>query len=237
MLEFRETNRDGLRPATAMRSPATLALIVLTIAVFILQNLADALNLSVYPDFALSVEGLRHGWAWQLLTFQFLHLPLVAGGAFQLLANLFVIYVFGQIVERAVGRAGVVKLYLLAGTAGGLLQMVGGLLAPERFGVAMVGASAGAFGLMAAVATMHPHRRLHLFFLPVPVRADLLLTLGVAVTLAGLFLPSGHVAHCAHLGGILTGFLFARRHLRRNRVPAAFRLAAKCSVDFRPGPD
>jgi membrane associated rhomboid family serine protease len=230
MLEVMQARRDGARAAT-------LALIAITIAVFVLQNLADAVNLSAYPDFALSIEGLRHGRVWQLLTFQFLHLPLIAGGAFQLLANLFVIYVFGGMVERAVGRAGVVKLYLLSGTVGGLLQMAGGLLAPERFGVAVVGASAGAFGLMAAVATMYPQRRLHLFFLPVPVRADLLLTLAVVVTLAGLFLPSGHVAHCAHLGGILTGFLFARRQLRRNRAPAIFRLAAKCSLDFKPMAD
>jgi membrane associated rhomboid family serine protease len=226
MLEVVKVRRDGAQPAT-------LALIVITTAVFILQNLADAVNWSAYPDFALSIEGLRHGRVWQLLTFQFLHLPLIAGGAFQLLANLFVIHVFGGAVEKALGRARVIRLYLLSGTLGGLLQMAGGLLAPERFGVAVVGASAGAFGLMAAFATMHPRRCLHLFFLPVPVRADLLLTLAVAVTLAGLFLPSGHVAHCAHLGGILTGFLFARRHSRRDHAPAAFRLAAKCSLDLK----
>ncbi len=235
MLEVLDSRHDGVRPAT--RPTATLALIAITTAMFVLQNLADGLNLPVYPDFALSVEGLRHGRLWQLLTFQFLHLPLVSGGAFQLLGNLFVIYVFGRMLERAAGGAGVVKLYLLSGSVGGILQMAGGLLAPERFGVAMVGASAGAFGLMAAVATMHPRRRLHLFFLPVPVRADWLLALAIAATLAGLFLPSGHVAHCAHLGGILTGYLFARRWLRQDRAPAAFRLAAKCSLDFKPMAD
>ena len=217
---------------------ATLALILVTTAVFVLQNLADGLNqFAVYPDFALSLDGLRHGRAWQLLTFQFLHLPLMNGGAFHLLGNLYVIYLFGGIIEKTIGRGALVKLYLLSGTAGGLLQMTGGLLAPERFGVAVVGASAGAFGLMAAVATMQPRLRVHLFFLPVPVRADLLLTLGVTVTVAGLFLPSGHVAHCAHLGGILTGFLFARRQMRRNHAPAVFRAAAKCSLEIKPMAD
>ncbi|HXC98196.1 MAG TPA: rhomboid family intramembrane serine protease, partial [Verrucomicrobiae bacterium] len=157
---------------------ATLTLIVVTTTVFVLQNLADSLNrFAVYPDFALSLDGLRHGRAWQLLTFQFLHLPLMNGGAFHLLGNLYVLYLFGSIIEKAVGRLALVKLYLLSGTAGGLLQMAGALLAPEQFGVAVVGASAGAFGLAAAVATMQPRLRLHLFFLPMPVRADLLLTL------------------------------------------------------------
>jgi membrane associated rhomboid family serine protease len=225
-------------PRAAVRPSATLALIVITAAVFVLQNLADGLNLTaIYPDFALSVDGLRHGRVWQLLTFQFLHLPLIEGGVFQLLGNLFAIYLFGGLLEKTIGRAALLKLYLLSGTMGGLLQMTGGMLAPERFGVAVVGASAGAFGLLAALATLHPRQRLHLFFLPVPVRADLLLTLGVVATLAGLFMPSGHVAHCAHLGGILTGFLFARGWSRSHRAPAIFRLAAKCSLEFRPVAD
>jgi membrane associated rhomboid family serine protease len=214
---------------------ATLALILVTTTVFILQNLADSLNqFAVYPDFALSLNGLHHGRVWQLLTFQFLHLPLVDGGAFHLLGNLYVIYLFGGALEKTLGKVALVKLYLLSGTVGGLLQMTGGMLAPEQFGVAVVGASAGAFGLVAAVAMMQPRLRLHLFFLPMPIRADLLLTLGVTVTVAGLFLPSGHVAHCAHLGGILTGFLFARRQLRRNGAPAIFRSAAKCSLEIKP---
>lgn len=224
--------RTGVLPS------ATLALIGITITVFVLQNLAEGLNQpAIYPDFALSLDGLRHGRVWQLLTFQFLHLPLAEGGAFHLLGNLFVIYVFGSGLEKNIGRAALVKLYLLAGTAGGLLQMAGGLLAPERFGVAVVGASAGAFGLVAAVATMTPQRRLHFFFVPAPVRADLLLTLGVTATLAGLFLPTGHVAYCAHLGGILTGFFFARRQLRQSVATPAFRLAAKCSLEIKPMAD
>jgi membrane associated rhomboid family serine protease len=231
-----QERRFGARPGA--RPSATLTLIVITAAVFVLQNLADGLNLpAIYPDFALSLDGLRHGRVWQLLTFQFLHLPLTAGGALHLLGNLYAIYVLGGVLEKNIGRVALLKLYLLSGTLGGLLQMTGGLLAPEQFGVAVVGASAGAFGLLAAVATLHPHQRLHLFFLPVPVRADLLLTVGVVATLAGLLLPSGHVAHCAHLGGILTGFLFARGWVRHNRTPAIFRLAAKCSLEIRPMAD
>jgi membrane associated rhomboid family serine protease len=229
---------DQSRPTgarTGAYPSATLALVLVTTAVFVLQNLADSLNqFAVYPDFALSLEGLRHGRVWQLLTFQFLHLPLMDGGIFHLLGNLYIIYLFGSVVEKTIGNAGLLKLYLLSGTVGGLLQMTGGMLAPERFGVAVVGASAGAFGLVAAVATMQPRLRLHLFFLPMPVRADLLLTLGVTVTVAGLFLPTEHVAHCAHLGGILTGFLFARRELRRNTAPSFLRAAAKCSLEIKP---
>ena len=224
--------RTGAHPS------ATLALILVTTTVFVLQNFADSVSqFAIFQDFALSLDGLRHGRVWQLLTFQFLHLPLIDGGIFHLLGNLYMIYLFGGIIEKAIGRVALIKLYLLSGTAGGLLQMTGGMLTPERFGVAVVGASAGAFGLLAAVATMQPHLRLHLFFLPMPVRTDLLLTLGITATVAGLFLPSGHVAHCAHLGGILTGFLFARRQMHRNNAPVIFRSAAKCSLEIKPMAD
>jgi membrane associated rhomboid family serine protease len=97
-----------------------------------------------------------------------------------------------------------------------------------------VGASAGAFGLIAAYGTLFPREQLRPFFLPVAVRADVVLALGVTITVAGLFLPSGHVAHCAHLGGILTGFLFARQVMRRHPAPA---VEAKSSLNTLPAPD
>lgn len=236
MQEVLDYRRGVARPT--VRPSATLALVVLTVAAFVLQNLAEALNFSaLYPEFALSVDGLRHGHVWQLITFQFLHLPLIEGGALHFLGNLFVIYVFGRVAEGVMGRWGVLKLFLLGGTVGGLLQMAGGLLAPQQFGSTVVGASAGAMSLLAAVATLQPRRKLHLFFLPIPVRADVLLALAVVVTVTGLFLPSGHVAHCAHLGGLLTGFMLARRHLRRNRTPAVYQLPAKCSLEMKPVAD
>ncbi len=214
----------------------TLALVSLTTAAFIFQNLVSALNLfPIYHDFALSVDGLKHGCLWQLVTFQFLHLQLVDGGIFHLLGNLFMIYVFGNPVERALGSARFLGLYLLSGTVGGLLQIAAGCLAPQQFGSAMVGASAGACGLLAAHATLSPRRVLHLFFLPFTIRADLLLALAVTGTLAGLFLPSAHVAHCAHLGGIFTGFMLARRSLRQNclqRVRAKSPLKSSVGTDY-----
>jgi membrane associated rhomboid family serine protease len=200
----------------------SLGLIVINVAVFVAQDLLSRGDPdSIYRSFALSVAGLKQGHLWQLLTFQFLHLPLAEGGIFHLLGNLFIIHVFGPPVERAIGHARLLALYLLGGTCGGLLQMAGGLLAPDHFGVAMVGASAGGFALIAAFAVLFPHRRLHLFFLPVAVRADVLFSLSVGVTLAGLFWPSGHVAHCAHLGGIMAGFIFMRRLVGKLRIVEA----------------
>jgi membrane associated rhomboid family serine protease len=204
-------------------------------AAFVFQNVVSALGLfPLYHDFALSVDGLKHGRVWQLVTFQFLHLQLVDGGIFHLLGNLFMIYVFGRPVESALGPVRFLALYLLSGTLGGLLQITAGCLAPLQFGSAVVGASAGACGLLAAHATLSPRRLLHLFFLPFAIRADLLLALAATGTVAGLFLPSTHVAHCAHLGGIFTGFVLAHRTLPAHGLQPAL---AKSPLNSRPGAD
>lgn len=221
-----------------LRAPVTLALIVLNAGVFLAQNVVSyAEPGAVYRLFALSADGLTHGWFWQLLTFQFLHLPVENGGIFHLLGNLFIIHVFGRSVEEAVGGKRFLTLYLLSGTIGGLLQMAGGYFAPGQFGLAVAGASAGAVGLVAAFATLYPKRPVHFFFLPLRARADVLFSVLVVATLAGLFLPSGHVAHCAHLGGILTGFILARQpncrrpELALNLVSTGSRIRANPSSD------
>ena len=137
-----------------------------------------------------------------------------------MLGSLFALQLFGPPVEKTIGRVSFIKLYILSGSLGGLLQMLGGFFSRAHFGEAVVGASAGAFGLLAALATLYPERKLHLFFLPLVIRADVLLMLSVVGTLTFLFLPSNHVAHCAHLGGIFAGYMFARRFTRNSLRPA-----------------
>src|SRR5579863_3756655 len=107
------------RPTGHRAGTFTMALLAVNVAVFIFQNAAEQLNLfPVYGQFALSLNGLKSGHLWQLLTFQFLHLRLINGGVFHLLGNLFLIHVFGSAVEQALGGRKFLGLYLLSGTAG-----------------------------------------------------------------------------------------------------------------------
>jgi membrane associated rhomboid family serine protease len=224
MLDDRDQTRR--RPQHELQWSMTVLIIAVNVAVYILQNIFDRpANAAINNAFSLSVSGLKHGHLWQLITFQFMHAPIVRGGILHLLGNCFTIYLFGPGVEKALGRLGFLKLYLLSGAVGGLLQMTVGILWPEHFGQSIIGASAGALGLLAAFATYFPSRLVHIFFLPFPVRADILLAAGVIGALIGLFVPSGHVAHCAHLGGILWGFIFARRTNRVDHPAPLFRNA------------
>jgi membrane associated rhomboid family serine protease len=153
---------------------------------------------------ALSLEGVKHGFLWQFLTYQFLH-----GGLPHLVLNSLALYFFGRPLEEMLSKRAFLKLYLLSGLAGGIVQVSLGLISPQ-FGLPMVGASAGICGLIAAFALLNPESTIYIgFFLP--IRAKYFLPLMIALSLV-LLLTSrdGHVAHAAHLGGTLFGAAYIR---------------------------
>jgi rhomboid family protein len=207
MLEDRDYMRqpDYYRPQLSF----TVALIVVNTAVFLAELIA--FNNPRGADFidnylALSLEGLGHGYIWQLLTYQFLH-----GGWLHLIFNMLTIFFFGRPVEMAIGRGRFLGLFLTGGVVGGLCQMAAALVWPGYFGGAVVGASAGACGLVAAFAVMNWWERftLLIYFIPVTMRGRTLLWGSIGVAVLWIFLnPHSHIANIAHLGGILTGALF-----------------------------
>jgi membrane associated rhomboid family serine protease len=206
MLEDRYYMR---RPAFQFRWSATVVLLIVNVVAFIAQKAAEQFsNIPVYDWFALSVEGLRRGFAWQLVTYQLMH-----GGLLHLLLNCWAIYIFGREVETTLGRNSFLTLYFSSGIIGGLFQALAGVLLHGAFALPVVGASAGAFGLVAAFATLYPERPLMLllfFIIPVNMRAKFLLLFCGLLTVLGLVFPVDNIAHAAHLGGMLTGIGFVR---------------------------
>lgn len=206
MLEDRYYMR---RPAFRGPWSATMALLVVNVVAFIIQSAVERFTTFRINDwFALSVDGLRHGFAWQLLTYQLMH-----GGWLHLLLNCWAIYVFGREVEETLGRISFLTLYFTSGVIGGLFQSLAGVLLGGAFAVPVVGASAGAFGLIAAFAVLYPERPLMMllfFIIPVSMRAKFLLLFSGLLTLFGIVFPMDNIAHAAHLGGMLTGIVFVR---------------------------
>jgi membrane associated rhomboid family serine protease len=208
MLEDRQYMR---RPSFGHRRSATIALIVLNILLFIAQNILENRWPQLHAYLALSVDGLRHGYLWQLLSFQFLHSTIG-----HLLFNCFAIFMFGRSVEEAVGQKPFLALYFCSGVIGGLFQSLSNIIFGQAASV--VGASAGAFGLTAAYAVLFPDSViLLLFILPVPARFFLIIGaiiagLGITPATEHLVVPltGPNVAHAAHLGGLITGILFVR---------------------------
>jgi membrane associated rhomboid family serine protease len=193
------------------RRSVTVTLLAVNVAAFIVQMALE--NFSSFPVdryCALSLDGLKHGYVWQLLTYQFMH-----GGPIHLLFNCWAIFVFGRDVEEVLGRKPFLTLYLSSGVIGGLVQALAGLALGTMFSEGVVGASAAAFGLGAAYAALFPDRVLLLFFI-IPIRAKYLLLLGGVMAMLGIVSHSDNIAHAAHLGGLLTGFAFVRYGLNWN---------------------
>jgi membrane associated rhomboid family serine protease len=181
-------------------------LLIALVAAFLVQKVVERFfpSFAFYDYFALSLWGLKHGYVWQVLTYQFMH-----AGLLHLLFNCWAIYVFGHDVEMALGRNSFLTLYFSSGVIGGVAQVLAEMASPVYFRGPVVGASAAAFGLAAAFAVLFPNRVLLLFFI-LPMRAKWLLALCAALALYGMIsLPDG-TAHAAHLGGMLTGLLFVR---------------------------
>lgn len=215
-------NRDYMR-ATSYRAPwpAWGRLLVALAAIFVLQTAFEFQSGIRKADwfahyirlFALSIDGLKSGHLWQLLTFQFMH-----GGLWHLLGNSLVIFFFGRSLEQDYGRATFLRVYFTGGVVGGLVQILLGVVSPQFFGGPTIGASAGAFAILTAYCVLDPHRRITLliFFIPVTIPAWLLMVGQIAFITMGIIAPDPRniIAHGAHLGGLITGVMWVKYFVR-----------------------
>lgn len=187
---------------------ATVILMILLVAVFALQCVNDVYLRSLEEArLALTPLALARGYAWQFLTFQFLHVDLL-----HLLSNLFGLWFFGRFVENVLGTTRHLIAYFGAGVVGGLLQCVLMLLFPNHFAPFVFGASAGVLGMFAIFCRLSADSEVRWNFI-LPIRADVLLWITAAISLFFTAVPShrgGGYAHAAHLGGILAGLAWVK---------------------------
>ena len=178
----------------------TQTLLLVTIGA---SALAFAVSGELFDWFALWPLG--SGFApWQLLSYALLH-----GGLLHLAFNMYGLWMFGSELERSWGPRRLLQYYVVSVLMAGVVQLVVASDAPAPYPT--VGASGGLYGLLLGYAMLFPQRTIMLLFPPIPMPAWLFavffglleLTLGVAGE------PSG-IAHFAHLGGMLGGWLMLR---------------------------
>ena len=222
MLEDRDYMRQ---PEYGPRVSLTVALLIVNAVIFGIQWLASRTLSGAEIQgtyFALSLPGLQHGYAWQLLTFQFMH-----ANIWHLAFNSLAIFFFGRPVEMALGARKFLTLYFSSGIFGGLVQMLFAVVF-HQYGP-VVGASAGAAGLIAAFALLNwmEEITLILYFIPVTMRGRTLLWVVIGLAIIGMITPSSSVANAAHLGGILFGVFYVHFIVQgRLRLPQ-FRLPVR----------
>ena len=160
----------------------------------------------------MTTFGLRQGYVWQLITFQFVHVSM-----WHLASNLLGLWFFGRYVENILGPRKFLLAYFVCGSGGAVLQAALMLIFPEHFGPSVYGASAGVAGLFAIFAMLESHTEVRLYFV-LPIKARVLLYIVGGIALFFTLVPTpreGGVAHAAHLGGIVAGILFIRWDARR----------------------
>lgn len=188
--------------------PVTRALLVANVVMFLLQELLPAPLVGWLALWPLQVGFLP----WQLVTYAFLH-----GSLLHLFFNMFALYMFGGEFERVVGERRYLQYYFVCVVTAGLAQLlVSAALALPPYPT--VGASGGVFGLLLAFGLYFPRRIIVLLIPPIPMPAWLFVTVyGVIELYLGVTGTQQGVAHFAHLGGMLGGYLMIR-NWRRGRA-------------------
>ncbi len=204
--------------------PVTQLLLILNIAVF-------AIGALLGEQVAMRIDLLFALWPWypggygselpvfmpwQLVTYAFLH-----GGLNHIAFNMLALVMFGSPIEYHLGARRYLLFYAVCVIGAGLCQ-----LALASWSVAQgsdiyptVGASGGVFGLLLAYGMLFPNHRVMLLFPPIPMKArTLVIVYGAIELLLGFTGLEPGVAHFAHLGGMLFGWLLLR-YWRRPRPP------------------
>jgi membrane associated rhomboid family serine protease len=203
-------------------TPVVRILIVANIAAFLLQ-----MAYPIVDYFGVFIPQLVLVRPWTVVTYMFLH-----GGMMHILFNMLGLFFFGPRVEDRMGSTRFIVMYFLSGIMGALLSM---FLSPRA---ALVGASAGVFGVMLCFAHYWPHQPIHIWgVIPVPARLLVIFTT-VAALWGGVAGGRGdNVAHFAHLGGYVGAYLYLRwiergRHEFKQKMTAVPAPAQKKLEDW-----
>lgn len=180
--------------------PITQALLLINIAAFCIEGFFG-------PWFTrlLALWPVGHGFLpWQVITYAFLH-----GGLGHLFFNMLGLWMFGSELERVWGPKRFIQFYTASVLAAAVAQLAVTALLGSTYPT--VGASGGLFGLLLAFGMMFPNRTIMPLFPPIPMKAKVFVALyGGLELLLGVFGSNSGVAHFAHLGGMLGGFLMFR---------------------------
>ncbi|MFC3650616.1 rhomboid family intramembrane serine protease [Dyella humi] len=192
--------------------PVTRNLLIANIVVFLLQQvMGDTLiaHFALWPWGPDQLAQAQDGSAiaigfrpWQLVTYAFMH-----GGYWHIFLNMFGLYMFGGILEQTFGPRHFTLYYFVCLLTAALTQLMVVKYFTHGFEPTL-GASGAIFGLLLAFGMLYPHVKLMLMFIPIPMPAWLLVSgYGAVELVLGVFGWQPDVAHFAHLGGMLGGFL------------------------------
>lgn len=185
-------------------TPAVKLLVIVNVVMFVLNLIVPLMTLrlglqpqAVFEQFAL----------WQPVTYMFLH---DIGGVGHILINMLSLWMFGTELERTWGTRFFTKYYFITGIGAAVTSLILSLFLDSIYYTVTVGASGAIYGLLLAYGMYFPNRPIYLYFVfPIPAKYFVMI-IGAIAFLSALGGPGGGVAHTAHLGGLVVGYLYLK---------------------------
>ena len=196
-----QSNPTELSYKPTIFTDAIKVLVTINFCIFLLQSIARAENL-FFPLFGLVPKLV---WSelmiWQPFTYMFFH-----GGIWHVLINMFVLWMFGNELERLWGKRFFLNYYFTTGVGAGLVTMIFGLHSMTP----IVGASGAVYGVLLAYGIIYPNRQVYLYGL-IPIKS-LWFVIGVGlIAFLSSFNEMSQISHLTHLSGMIIGYLLLKK--------------------------
>ncbi len=160
-------------------------------------------NKNMNFQFGLKSNVLSDMKIWTFVSYMFIH-----GDFFHLAFNMWSLNLFGKVVLPELKANKFFNLFFLSGIFGAVFWLF--FNSSENVTSFLIGASGGVSGVMLAAAMIQPNMRILLLFFPQPIKLKtLMMVLAVYEIFSGMF-PADNVAHSAHLGGFIVGYIYIK---------------------------
>ena len=213
----------------------TKNLLVINVLAFLATWVFEQSGIDLTAMFGLHFFLASDFHVWQFLTYMFLH-----GGFTHILFNMFALWMFGSVIERVWGPKKFIFYYIVCGVGAGIIQEIvqyvqfvsDPVLASESLDALMpvrtnggvmqmtigdylnyrltIGASGAVYGILLAFGMIFPNERLFIIPIPFPIKAKWLIVGYIFIEFFSAMGQNDGIAHMAHLGGMLFGFLLIR---------------------------
>lgn len=214
----------------SMFPPVIKNLLIINTLMLILTFIAKDF---MYEKFSLFYIGSPYFRPYQFVTHMFMH-----GGFVHLFFNMYSLVIFGVVLEQIWGSKKFLFYYMVTGLGAAAIHSfvlyldasslasaanAGNFAASQNLGILMetptVGASGAVYGVLLAYGMLFPNNVLQLLFPPVALKAKwFVLIFGAIELVLGLSNSGGEVAHFAHLGGMIFGYILIRYWKKNNKM-------------------
>lgn len=210
--------------------PVIKKIIIINVIMFVMSLFTDNFMYRTFSLFSFESD-LFH--PYQLITHMFMHADF-----FHIFFNMYTLWMFGNVLERVWGGKKFFLFYMVTGLGAAILHNLvielqlaslhgaaeaGNVLAMQRINIMnmtpTVGASGAIYGVLLGYGMLFPNNTIQLFFPPVALKAKwFVIIFGAVELILGLSGSGGNIAHFAHLGGMIFGYLLIRYWKKNNTM-------------------